>query len=610
MTQTLLNAIRDGNDNLEAVAEKHAIDLEALLQQELDRSRAHVSMEAMMTRNTNAAEHADTRSHVTVESEASRQFIEQRSMADVMTITECIVKTADTQVQAQQHGLGAVEQSIQSAVFSEVRSATETLSVEMALQNFTTGLQIVDGDRAVIDSLSHQLADTTAQLRQIEAQRTKTLTFSKWEHFQTRKTISPTNYSGLSRQYEQGSIPPEMTRNPVAQDKLESDGHQAKAVHDLANLGRAQVDERAFDSTIELSLDAVKHDSTKVIQSTPEESSHITYPDSTPTRLLSMAENRAYTVLRTPADCQEYFVAGRIFESQLDRRHVAAVGNKLSGPLRRLLDAGDGRKYTESSMVQSVVLRPGRYSCLCAPIITCGKRYYMLAHWSMDDINDCVPVCLHRDESTPGDPVSEEHQIEVRLSGKTPPFELGSWIDFRATYEHAHIPHVLDVGIVDRNSLERLRTSAAEHNDLHPSTAPQKSILHKALLNLVKTPLSYPLLDIGEPGWRCQLATTSSCYIYVCTLVGSDNSTWQALKKRLQAQYEHFPGINEGSIFILLLSFELSSNPKQRTQEPFDLHELERDVEISRKSLVMTVDPLGIVSYHESMPDISQIELI
>jgi hypothetical protein len=42
----------------------------------------------------------------------------------------------------------------------------------MDLQNFTTGLQILDSDRAVIDSLSHQLADTTHALWRLEARQT------------------------------------------------------------------------------------------------------------------------------------------------------------------------------------------------------------------------------------------------------------------------------------------------------------------------------------------------------------------------------------------------------------------------------------------------------
>jgi hypothetical protein len=54
-----------------------------------------------------------------------------------MKITECIAQTADTQVKTQQHDLGAVQQSSQSAISSEVENVIQTLTVEIAPQNFT-----------------------------------------------------------------------------------------------------------------------------------------------------------------------------------------------------------------------------------------------------------------------------------------------------------------------------------------------------------------------------------------------------------------------------------------------------------------------------------------
>ncbi len=155
----MLNALRDNNDNFEAVIDKHAIDVLSLIQQEHERAQNQAAREAQTTRALNAAEHQVTRAKNVVEHVTTRAEIKHDGAEAVAMITTCVQQSADSQVKAQE--------KIEAALSSEAANIIQALADEMELQHFSTELQILDVKNTVIRSPSHQLPHTNQQISQI-----------------------------------------------------------------------------------------------------------------------------------------------------------------------------------------------------------------------------------------------------------------------------------------------------------------------------------------------------------------------------------------------------------------------------------------------------------
>jgi hypothetical protein len=291
-------------------------------------------------------------------------------------------------------------------------------------------------------------------------------------------------------------------------------------------------------------------------------------------------------ILRTPAARRTFFTVGRIFEKRF-----------LDGE-----DFNDGTtmKEAQSSLtlsVKSVVVREGKYSSICVPLVNWNcRRSLSKKEVTQFDADACAAVHLYGEFPISDGPVPGKSSLAVQLEDPftlTPP--ISTYMDFRSLFEHPHLPHVIPVGFVDPGSLEHLQAFGTEHVDiLRQLPLPQIGQIPQQLLNIVK---KHSARVEHQKKTKYKIELGSSYYVYVRSLDIRISTAWLAVKNKLEIRYESFPVSDQGSMFVLLLDPELS---ECQTPEFASLFE----ASTVNAAVVMSVTWSGKLRHYELMPEV------
>ena len=164
LTRTLLDAIRDDNDNFDAVLEKHAIDIQTIVQQEHERTRAENILEAQKTRNTVIEEHRDTRKEINGEHTITRDTAHQLAARTTWIVSSNIRQASNLQSSTIQKQLHQTQDEIYTELDSSATDTVKALMNEIEIQHFITESNIRENENLAASSMAQQLRHSQMQI--------------------------------------------------------------------------------------------------------------------------------------------------------------------------------------------------------------------------------------------------------------------------------------------------------------------------------------------------------------------------------------------------------------------------------------------------------------